>query len=1202
MTIKMKLYQASEHDNFPDQLDDLKLTGFTYLSGGGGGAYILEFSDQTKYVLKLGIHEAPEAFKQELLADVIYVKLNYPVPSFAIYNQLPETWAERLNLPPTTLFRLSHYVEPSLQSIPFEKIQKAYTKSFVLDAFLGNRDKAKEGNFVTDKDNNIWFTDNGGCFFFRARGANKYVEEELAVVSEIQTLRNPQYNEQSPKLYELITEEEIKIQVKELFRSIPLLFDTFAVMNNVLKFIHAKELFHWLEKRCHYLQTQYFPQSINAVALTDALATQSKPSAAGTLIYCRSSDNEYYLLLGKRMRHEWWCNLGGMAKKQEMFLYETAARETEEESMGLIRPWPLELRNQSSHDLYSENLIYRMYFMEVNPIPIEEFNNLLSESENQHQKEYTNFAWISLKDILFALEKNEKSIHEDQETITIDTIIDSTHQKLIVYPPFFHMLLEPAVQEQLSRLMKDQSLLFQHTHNLTQYSSSKGKWVNSAVKIDDLGDIVQVEIPSLEKYSQQIAITMTNKNILQEELSEKFSYKKNSLVQTEISRIYELSKLHLQIYLGHEYDNQSMQHNLENFYKKISFCQPINQDTWNAHQATFLQILGRESENPGYISFYTAMNAETAFIQDVITTLKKMLCFLSNNTNYHGYRLNCPFFQKFKDIEALIRYYSDNFSKPLNNYETNFSDMVISANLFLFGNAKNKTSATFFYFLENRSFKPPDKENFLRDVLSKFGIYLDISYLNNLFKQIEQTKGRLYQIQISEDVVNNVAYPAGHFGAYNPLQCEVTSFQKLTDVIQLIQTSPQKHADYMNDLQVRLFAKPEIFDNPTLIKTHVYYAHPLSDADLSRYYQQLTIFILNAVVQFLREKTTAPSLFFVPTPMQQRFMEIQSICTGIQQDLLSALSPLTQMILDQNNHDVKIILENDATLDLLETIIHPMTKKETYLYEIAREIQDAEVQVLLLKYIAKNNKEKLSLLYSNQNKDNWEIAGIPRLLVAYLFSMDITTFEETIVPYLLLAQYIGAGNIEKIQELLANHRSSLKNYLFLNDVKIPHPRETKDVYIYALAREGKNFDIQLLLLKYLIECNWTSNNMLFGIMFSYHYQMHQNEWHTFGFPNILLQQILPPRNCSFTDFSTTVVPLLQLAQAIQEKNIEKVNKILTDHHDLSMSISIPHPTEDKNVYILEMINELRNIELYLQLSDQFTALDQKIMLKLPFKK
>lgn len=174
----------------------------------------------------------------------------------------------------------------------------------------------------------------------------------------------------------------------------------------------------------------------------------SDKTAAGVMIYSLNPhDHKLYVLLGER-RNEWsWGNFGGKSEvKRDKNLIETAIREVDEESAGLIKFKVSDLIRAPFYDLFTPTTgeLYRMFIAEYKFI---EASNIKKEAQigTLAYQEYTNFRWIALDDLLRAIKSPEMTKVKNQETFKVGTI------KL--HPPLARMLLKPGVREELAALL-----------------------------------------------------------------------------------------------------------------------------------------------------------------------------------------------------------------------------------------------------------------------------------------------------------------------------------------------------------------------------------------------------------------------------------------------------------------------------------------------------------------------------------------------------------------------------------------------------------------------------------------------------------------------------------------------------------------------------------------------------------------------------
>lgn len=481
-----KLYESVDNGMiFPATLDHLIWTENRI--GGSGGVHILQ--DKTtgqKYTFKCVLD--PLQMKEEITADNLYRALGIPVPAFAIYESLPNIPALNKACQGPGPYRLATFIDR--EEHPKEGYQEQeMKKNFVADAFMGNWDIVVDNfkNIVLDKNGVLWRIDNGGSLRYHAKG-DKKDPKALLQVSDLETMRNPQFNQDGSRVYKSLTNEDLRAQAQNIYNKKHKLFKTIDQLNQAIHLDNPHELKEIIHRRLDDLVKRFKLENLtqpHKSSLTEAddedtpdhlkskripyeKATNLSPtyltpilkSGAGVLVY--STDpvtNKPVILIGKRIRHNWWSNFGGISdtdkgNQSDKTLADTAVREVQEESFGLVTFTPQELAKRPSHDITNKmhNVLYRMY---IAPHPYIDTNRLKTAERSAEARdnatkyhweaEYTDYMWMPIEKLLSGLETGTLITEENSTTLQIDDII--------LYPPFWEMLKEPEVRGVLRQIV-----------------------------------------------------------------------------------------------------------------------------------------------------------------------------------------------------------------------------------------------------------------------------------------------------------------------------------------------------------------------------------------------------------------------------------------------------------------------------------------------------------------------------------------------------------------------------------------------------------------------------------------------------------------------------------------------------------------------------------------------------------------------------
>ncbi len=332
-----------------------------------------------------------------------------------------------------------------------QTILKQIQLGFVADCFLGNWDiTAGFKNIMVTQNGKVYRFDNGGALRYRALGSPKS-QQDLDTVAEITSLRDPKANPDGAVLFKFVTDQEIKEQINFVLSKEDKLFKAFEELQQELgldkkdvqslkpntgepkedffkreatEFKQVKKaeaenskdervlkslLLKRLQSLAVYSRGVLLPKSIyekfEYIIATDAAGIANYNSSAGMLNYMER-DGQFYVLLGKRVRHEYWGNFGGGSDPaDEQTLSETAAREVREESSGMINIAPQDLRKYPSHDLVSKmhESDFRPQFASNDTVKLFRMYMVPGayvEPANLKDKEYTAYMWVNLKDLM----------------------------------------------------------------------------------------------------------------------------------------------------------------------------------------------------------------------------------------------------------------------------------------------------------------------------------------------------------------------------------------------------------------------------------------------------------------------------------------------------------------------------------------------------------------------------------------------------------------------------------------------------------------------------------------------------------------------------------------------------------------------------------------------------------------------------------
>jgi len=730
--------------SFPIHLNDFKLQHA--LGGSTKSTFLITAPNwNNPLVLKFGAH--PDALKAEIMTNTLYRILNVPVPPSQIYYSVPDILARACNIGyPHGFFQISQFI--SSQSNSENELIQHTRRHFVAHALLGNIDVAKPNNFV----DNI-LIDAGANFLFRACGEPR--KEDPSMVSEMITLRDPAINPSAFRWFGEITDAEIKTQIIDILEKQDILEQKIWELSAHLKFspqLQDAYLQNFAD-RLDYLVIQYCPEARLSAKIDRKASAQT---AAGILTYSLI-DRQPHILLAKRVRHEWWGNFGGMSEAGDQWLYDTAAREVLEESNQLIFYTNYTLINSPSHDFISNKhgapFIYRLYIATHAYVDPSLFKD----------KEHTEYTWVPVKKLIDALDNNELIEMEKQTTISLDL---DEGKKLALYPPLYQILSQKSVRVNIQYIQNQKKLIQTHTQSAILDRAK----TNHA----PLFRVVQ----SLESKRHQINSTLINHaNLLrdlkieQEKINHASKVRQTSSILTPSvpTPKFQLSQseFHLQVILGDNYQHNNLSHNIEAAWDKLRSWNVIDEPLPDKIKIKLTSLIETEKAHPDQIYFYHACDEQIGFVYFIYSSI---FHWLKINNEGLTLRIFNTFLSSYPDIQSFIAAYS--IDGQINNFQDNYRENAISANLFLFGNHRSNTSCSLAYLVKNKTRTPINLPLLLEKSLRPLSVSSDtINKIVQLFNtHVKGVGGRLYQISLDKESACKLSYIAGINGTLNPYE------------------------------------------------------------------------------------------------------------------------------------------------------------------------------------------------------------------------------------------------------------------------------------------------------------------------------------------------------------------------------------------------------------------------------------------------
>ncbi len=981
---QMKFLFSSNKCNqtqFPDNLTSLTLK--EHILGGSGGVYILQDSKGKLYTFKA--HESLGHLQEEIISDALYQALNCPVPDFAVITQIPACLQEEKTIPKNGLYRLAEFI-PSDPQKDKTVIQEQLSQHFLVDAFLSNWDIAVDlKNVILGKNGVLYRIDNGGALRYHAIKGLKTQDSQWSAyfVNELETLRNPDINKDAAKIYGSVSPEELDRQHKELLKGIPQVFDCLNRMSGIFPGHKIDELQSMITARLYdlgiRLQTSPHPY---ALAFKNLPADKQQNSAS--ILVTSVVDGVPCVLLGQRIRHQWYGYFGGASEFVDGNLFVTACRETDEETAQQLNISPAFLENYPSHDLIIEAKAegihtHRMFIVKHAPVSTEE---LLTKVKASSHQEHTDFTWVPIKNVLDVIKANKTVTEEGQETLSIAFTCPKTaeNKKLSLFPPMVKMLQQLPVKNALQHIHYGRPLGSKRTrsHERANYSQFKIKPKVVHISNDFLPvrrlkykgitveDTVYPDVMQSDKTlgKQVVASYFVNQEIKGLPKKETLKETKEPQVLQEIKELPTQSIAHLQIELN-KYGETDAQTLVDEFFKtkEPSWANPD-------FPKILIDVVQNESNFKQHAVLYHATNAQMGFASDVISLLRS--CLRLEQT--HSLRAFDEVFAGLDNVEAFLKDQCEKQGiknrQQLDNYEHGYQEKGLSCNFGLFFNHSSDSSSTFDSFRTNTA----RTMNQLDDL--KRGLVFILNYLQiksvtvkdlmDLYEKHErQLISHLYQIFIKEDKVDEYCYYASYLGRYHSDQVS----SNLLPTIHALRENPQDFSLKMKvketnheSMQARLFMHPKLMYDAEAVTIKRYTWEPQArSAEKERLFKAE----LNAVVQ----KIAAELL--------QRKQDLQSSYQSCTQNGLTPLqkkyAQITQDVFDQTIQfktqtfeDVSHQLDSN-NLKGFEQALKNLADGFDLTAEVVNNFSGNKQQSLLDKVLQKGDKAFINILFESKH-------------------------------------------------------------------------------------------------------------------------------------------------------------------------------------------------------------------------------------------
>jgi 8-oxo-dGTP pyrophosphatase MutT (NUDIX family) len=847
----------------------------------------------------------------EIVARVLINEVN---DNFYVYKTLPPSIKQATNNLANgdfELFLLSPFIETD-RSYTNDSLAKKVTPYFVMCSLLSFWD-IKRDNLIIDSNDVVHFIDLGGSFFYYALGDLKTKGDDWSpsYVSDFKVLgsREGAATSLARRAFSAVSDYELRKQLASVLARGEQILGRAETLLSALKYSRRSEVLNMLAHRLNHLSTlhDYLAHdgllSPNAQRLFKALPHD----AAGTLLWARDERGQPKVLLGKRAGRNWWANLGGKAEPEE-YLYQTARRETREESGGLI-DLSDQIEGATSHDLveYRRNertfSRYRMYLVQIEYRPAAQFTGLT-------HTEHEDYEWVFVSDLFSAIEGSGQS--DEKTPIFVD-------QKEL-YPPFVLSLRQEPIKQWLRDILAQRTPLVRNTQGLSN-SAQTGFGKSKSMEFScPENALLRMSLDFLASSPPPATASLTKATIPHGASHHMLNYWSKKEVLEGGSEIENIQKL---------YDG-------------------LNLSDTNAQQ--ILSIIDKEKSFPEHYVLYHGLQFNIWFTYRVMSYLRHILDGTQLQTDV--LRVSESKFKTLGGSQDLINF----IASGRDNYSPGFRGVALSCNPTLFSNRETLTSSTLHCFLEGKNYKPVEFEKLLRKLFA----YLDDQLAEQLVEKLvalaerhNDTTGALLQFFIPEKSISDAVYVCGTRGRLVYENQEVMStaervFSMLRSGQEILGLS-EEHVE----LQARLHAHLTRYPN---IRVFDYFNTKLSLASIDDEIKKIFASNLPEVLQSM------PKMGSLYTKTPTLFQSVVRAC-GIIDEYETIQSPAAVAFFKRDVVALKGLLQKKA---IYLHVIDPDTLKHfdientsMYSFVSALKIDDLKLFEEVFGHFSEHEKDKL---------------------------------------------------------------------------------------------------------------------------------------------------------------------------------------------------------------------------------------------------